>query len=176
MRKVLVPGVVALALLVAGCGDDGDDETTAAVEETTTTAAAPGGSAPSGDAGYGGGGGATTGPATVASAQSSLGNIVTDAEGRTLYLFAQDDGTTSSCYDSCATAWPPLLTSGPPTVEGDADAALVGTTERRDGTTQVTYAGRPLYLYAQDTAAGDVNGQGLGGNWFVLAPDGKPIS
>jgi predicted lipoprotein with Yx(FWY)xxD motif len=106
----------------------------------------------------GGGGGSapaavrTTGsaPATVRVANTGLGNILVDSQGRTLYLFKADTGTKSTCFGACAVAWPPLRVNGKPTVGGGAKQSLVGTTARSDGKPQVTYNGHPLYLYAAD--------------------------
>jgi predicted lipoprotein with Yx(FWY)xxD motif len=113
--------------------------------------------------------------ATIGVSESSLGQILTGEAGRTLYVFKNDSGGTSSCYDSCAQNWPPLLTQGAPQAGTGADAAMLGTTERTDGTTQVTYNGMPLYYFAPDTAAGDVNGQGVGEVWYVVSPAGAMI-
>lgn len=78
-----------------------------------------------------------------------LGTILVDGKGRTLYLFEADKSTTSTCNGGCATAWPPLLTSGSPSVGGSAKSGLLGTSKRSDGKTQVTYHGHPLYGYAE---------------------------
>ncbi len=99
-----------------------------------------------------------------------------DGQGMTLYVFDQDTGGQSSCYEACADQWPPFLTDAEPQAEGGTDPALLGTTERDDGTTQVTYGGRPLYYFAQDSQPGDPNGQGVGSAWWVIAPDGSAIT
>jgi plastocyanin len=79
------------------------------------------------------------------------------------------------CYDKCAQAWPPLLTAGAPKTGDGADAALLGTTARTDGTTQVTYNGWPLYYYVKDQKPGDVTGQDVGGVWYMLSSKGDKI-
>lgn len=112
--------------------------------------------------------------ATVQAVDSEHGTILANANGETLYVFLQDEGGESTCYDQCEQTWPPLVADGDP-VAGDGVTGELGTTERRDGSLQVTIAGSPLYTYAADTAPGDTNGQGVGGNWFVVAPDGTPI-
>jgi predicted lipoprotein with Yx(FWY)xxD motif len=115
---------------------------------------------------------------TVTTASGALGTHLTDGSGRTLYVFAPDTGTTSTCNGACASIWPPVPASGTPTASGDAKASLLGTSKRTDGTMQVTYAGHPLYTYAADTAKGDAKGQGLnvdGGLWWVVAADGSSI-
>ena len=65
-----------------------------------------------------------------------LGTYLVEADGRTLYLFEKDTGTTSTCSGACAAAWPPLVTTGAPTAGGAAEADLLGTTKREDGTTR----------------------------------------
>ena len=104
-----------------------------------------------------------------------LGKFLADGKGMTLYMFAKDTKDTSNCYDKCATAWPPLLQSDKPSVKDGVDASLLGTTTRKDGTIQVTYAGMPLYYYFEDKAAGDVTGQNSNKVWFVVAPDGLVV-
>jgi predicted lipoprotein with Yx(FWY)xxD motif len=133
-----------------------------------------------------GGGGATastspakttsTSPTSVGTAKTALGTILVDSQGRTLYLFTHDSGTTSMCSGECATAWPPLIASGATTATSGANAALLGTSKRADGTTQVTYNGHPLYRFANDRNPGETNGQGLaafGGSWFAVTVAGN---
>jgi predicted lipoprotein with Yx(FWY)xxD motif len=118
-------------------------------------------------------------PATVDVANSGLGTILVDSQGRTLYLFQADSGTASACSGACAVAWPPLRVTGTPTVGSGANASLVGTTARSDGNPQVTYNGHPVYLFIGDQKAGDTTGQGktaFGGGWFALSPAGNQIS
>jgi predicted lipoprotein with Yx(FWY)xxD motif len=124
-----------------------------------------------------------TGGATVSVSESTdFGSILVDGEGMSLYLFMADtqDSGTSTCGDDdgCATEWPPLITDGDPVAGEGVDAALLGTITRDDGSTQVTYNGWPLYLFEEDTAAGDTNGQGIdefGGLWFLVSPTGEAI-
>lgn len=116
---------------------------------------------------------ATAAAPTVAVSATDLGEILVDGEGRTLYLFLPDEQGDSTCYDDCAGNWPPLIGTAAPG-EG-ADPALIGTVPRSDGSDQVTYGGWPLYYFAADTAAGDVNGQGVGDVWFVVSPGGEPV-
>ena len=121
---------------------------------------------------------ATQSSTTVSSATSKLGRILVDSRGRTLYLFEKDKRGHSACAGACATYWPPLLTRGKPTAARAAKQALLGTTRRADGTTQVTYAGHPLYRFVQDTNPGQTSGQDLhdfGAGWYVLAPAGTKI-
>jgi predicted lipoprotein with Yx(FWY)xxD motif len=118
---------------------------------------------------------AAEGAATVAVADSPLGEILVDGEGLTLYRFLNDTEGVSNCSGECEATWPVLATEGEPQAGDGADAALLGTLEREDGTVQVTYADWPLYYFAADSAAGDTNGQGVGEVWYVVAPDGSTI-
>ena len=114
--------------------------------------------------------------ATLAAIESGLGVILTGSEGRTVYLFTNDSGSESTCYDACEERWPPLVVTGDPQAGDGVDEALLGTSQRRDGSSQVTYSGHPLYHYSGDQAAGDTNGQGVGGFWFAVTPEGEPVS
>jgi predicted lipoprotein with Yx(FWY)xxD motif len=115
-------------------------------------------------------------PATLAvTPTEKLGQVLVDGDGRTLYLFTKDTKDTTNCYDKCEQAWPPLLTIGQPTLQDGTQAALLGTTQRKDGTMQVTYNGAPLYYYFKDHAAGDTTGQGVGDVWYVVTADGQAV-
>ena len=117
--------------------------------------------------------------ATVSVENSSLGNILVDSKGRTLYLFSRDSGTTSQCDGACATNWPPLRAPAKPTAAGGAKVSLISTSARSNGAKQITYNGHPLYRFKNDTKAGDTNGEGLnafGGNWFAVSPTGQQVS
>ena len=154
--RLLAAAVVVplVALVAAGCGSS----------NTASTATA---NAAAGDF------------ATVNVAKTSLGNILVDSQGRTLYLFDKDTGTKSTCSGGCATAWPPLRTSGKPTASGGAKATLLGTTPRSDGKPQVTYNGHPLYGFQGDSKPGDTTGQGnpgFGAPWYVVSPAGNQIT
>jgi predicted lipoprotein with Yx(FWY)xxD motif len=135
-------------------------------------------------AGCGGSGGGATAAmspakATIDVAGSGLGSILVDLRGRTLYLFKKDSATMSACIGSCATAWPPLLVKGRPTVGSGATASLIGTITRTDGTTQATYNGHPLYLFIDDEKPGETSGEGVtafGAAWLVLSPAGRQIA
>jgi predicted lipoprotein with Yx(FWY)xxD motif len=151
--------VPLVALAVAGCGG-GDDSSNATAAVTPPKTAS----------------GRT---ATVGVANSGLGKILVDSQGRTLYLFKQDTGTKSTCSGECASDWPPLRTNDKPTVGRGLTASKVGTTPRSDGKAEVTYNGHPLYLFAGDKKPGDINGQGLnafGAPWYVLSPAGNQIT
>jgi predicted lipoprotein with Yx(FWY)xxD motif len=107
---------------------------------------------------------------------SGLGTVVTDQGGRTLYLFTNDTTSppASNCTGSCATAWPPAVVSG--AVPATGIGGTVGTVTRSDGARQLTLNGNPLYRYAGDSAAGQANGQGIGGSWFAISPQGRKVT
>jgi predicted lipoprotein with Yx(FWY)xxD motif len=114
----------------------------------------------------------------VKTGTASLGAILTDAKGRTLYLFEKDTGTKPACYGACAQGWPPLLTTGTPAEGAGVSMPLLGTVKRTDGTVQVTYAGHPLYYFVADAKPGDTKGEGLqafGAGWDLVSPAGKKI-
>jgi predicted lipoprotein with Yx(FWY)xxD motif len=109
---------------------------------------------------------------------AKLGRIITDAKGRTLYDFPIDKGSASVCYGACASLWPPLTTSGTPMAGPGVSSGLIGTAKRHDGSTEVTYAGHPLYYYAPDQKQGQISGQALdqfGAPWYALTPAGREI-
>ena len=117
--------------------------------------------------------------ATVGVANSSLGSILVNSGGRTLYLFKADVGDKTACTAACATAWPPLLATGKPTAGTGLTASKLGTIARSPDSRQVTYNGHPLYLFARDQKPGDVNGQGVtafGAPWYVLSQAGNEIT
>jgi predicted lipoprotein with Yx(FWY)xxD motif len=110
----------------------------------------------------------SAGVTLIATQNATLGKILTDAAGKTLYKYANDAGGVSNCTGTCAQNWPPLtITSGTPTAGAGVTGAL-GTIKRADGTTQVTYGGSPLYYFVGDTAAGDATGNGVN-NFSVVS-------
>lgn len=107
-----------------------------------------------------------------------LGTIVTDGTGRTVYVFDKDTASPSksNCDGDCAMKWPPVMAgTGAPQLDS-VDASAVGTVTRTDGSKQLTLGGLPLYLFVNDSEAGDAKGQGVGGAWWVVGPDGKKIT
>src|SRR2546430_3578566 len=109
-----------------------------------------------------------------------FGQILVDGQGRALYLFAADKTSASTCYDACATAWPPMVTDKGATTSAmhGVNASLAGTTARKDGMVQVTYNGHPLYYYEGDRPS-EVKCQGVvnfGGAWYVVDPNGNAIT
>jgi predicted lipoprotein with Yx(FWY)xxD motif len=113
---------------------------------------------------------------TIAAATSDFGTVLFDATGQAIYLFDLEATDEPRCYGACAQAWPPVLTDGDPMAGQRVDESLLGTTRREDGTTQVTYAGHPLYFYAHE-GKHEVKCHDVflnGGNWYAVQPDGNP--
>jgi len=139
---ILVLAALAAALLVAGCGGGSDSTSSTAANSEATSAESSKGTEPVTAPPN-----AEEGTTFVSLANAGdLGMVLVDSKGMTLYEFEKDKGTESTCYGGCAKFWPPLLTKGEPEPSNGADASMLGTTERKDGTMQVTYNGRPLYL------------------------------
>ena len=118
---------------------------------------------------------AAAGTEIVKVGESSLGQILVDGAGRTLYAFTPDTAGESTCYDGCAQAWPALLAEGEITVGAGLDAASFSTVARTDSGMQVKVGQWPLYYFAQDAAPGDVKGQTLQDKWYVVSPAGELI-
>lgn len=104
-----------------------------------------------------------------------FGRILVGNDGMTLYIFTKDTPDQSNCDASCMQKWPPLQTQGKPVLGAGVDDSKIGTAILSDGNLIVTYDHMPLYYFAKDTQPGDVNGQDVGGAWYVLNPDGKVI-
>jgi predicted lipoprotein with Yx(FWY)xxD motif len=107
---------------------------------------------------------------------TAVGKVLVDARGRTLYTRSIDVSRKSTCYGSCAAAWPPFLTSAKPLAGSGAKQSLLGTTRRTNGTLQVTYAGHPLYYNRQDAQPGEISAQGTASNWWLIGSSGKKIT
>ena len=167
MRKpILLPITLLLAVGALGaCGSSDDD---AGSDVATSEESSPAESSPAADD--------MTEAADLSTAETSLGTIVVDGKGMTAYYFTKDtkDSGVSACTGDCATAWPAIESaSDTPTVDGVT--GTVGTIPAADGGKQITINGMPIYTFAKDTAAGDVNGQDANGVWYVIAPDGTMI-
>lgn len=177
--KAVVLLAVVAALVIAGCGgDNGGGYGYGSPSDTGDT----GSSESSAGSGY-----SYAPPTAAPNAEKgttfvSLGNagdlglVLVDSKGYTLYDFHKDKGTESSCYGACAEGWPPLLSDGEPEPSNGAMASMLGTTERTDGTTQVTYAGHPLYTFAGDKKPGEANGNDIsafGAEWYALKGNGE---
>ena len=119
-----------------------------------------------------------TAASQVKARKTSLGMILVDSKGHTLYLFQKDKSGKSSCYTKCAANWPPYLTTGKPTAATGIKKSMLGTTKRTDGKLQVTYNHHPLYRFKFDTKAGTTRGEGanaFGGHWYAVSPKGVKI-
>jgi len=160
-RHFLLAGIGAVAVLAAAC-DSGP---------TGYGAAAPPSAAASAPAG-------PTAPASLATAGSGLGTILTDGQGRTVYLLDSDPSGRSTCAADCAAVWPPVTSTEPLAAGAGLVQAMLGSSTRSDGSTQLTYGGHPLYYFVHDSGPGTTAGQGIttfGGTWFVLDPAGNKI-
>jgi predicted lipoprotein with Yx(FWY)xxD motif len=171
-RTTYAMALLALAatLAIAGCGSSSDSSSGGAyggkgssgASDTTTAKSPPG---------------AESGAAvlTVATAPK-VGAVLVNADGFTVYDFHKDKGTVSSCYGACEAVWPPVTTEGDATAGEGATASKLGTTKRKDGTIQVTYAGHPLYTYTADKKPGEANGNDFssyGAQWYALKGNGE---
>src|SRR5262245_36039262 len=120
----------------------------------------------------------SSGGTAVKLGPSTLGRVLVDAHGKTLYIWAHDKSSKSTCNGDCAQYWPPLITKGQPQAIAGAKSNLLGTSRRTDGRIQVTYAGHPLYYFVKDTKAGQTTGEGLtgfGGRWDPISAAGKAV-
>ena len=128
--------------------------------------------------GLGGALAAQSAGAKVSLGSTSLGKILVNSGGRTLYLFEKDKNGKSACSGACAGYWPPLITTGKPVAGAGVKASLLGTTKRADGRMQVTYNHHPLYTFVMDTAKGQTKGENLdkfGAEWYVLSAAGNKV-
>jgi predicted lipoprotein with Yx(FWY)xxD motif len=154
--------VAVFAVLVGACAaQTGGGATPAASQAPAATAAASGA--------------AGTAFTVDIAHDAKLGDHLTGKDGKTLYILTKDTPGVSTCTDACAGTWPPFtLASGETVVAGTGVTGTLGTLKRPDGSMQVTYDNRPVYYFGGDSAAGDVNGQGTGGVWFVVTQAGQP--
>jgi predicted lipoprotein with Yx(FWY)xxD motif len=181
-------GLVLLAvaaIVVAGCG--GGDSTGSSYgggksssgsqsSNKENAASESGGRYGNSNSGEGKATAAETGAVVSLGNVQELGMVLVDSNGMTLYDFHKDKGGKSSCYGACAGVWPPLLTEGEAQVGNGASASMIGAVERKDGTTQVTYAGHPLYTYVGDKKPGEATGNDIddfGAEWYALQGNGE---
>ena len=156
-RLVAAGGTAAVAVLLAACGSSGSSSTTTTGAPTSTS-----------------GSPATSAPAAGVVNASTVGThgvVLVTKTGVTLYRYTPDGTGAPTCTGGCATAWPPLtVPAGTTSVTAGSGvtASDLGTVARSDGSLQVTYKKMPLYTFAGDSAAGQANGQGVGGIWFVV--------
>lgn len=197
---LLLSAVALLTLIGAACGSSSGSSstatssaaaaatpTTAAVTSTPAASSSASGTAESSEAGeYGSSASASPSgtpmtasptasmaPTVVKTAQNAtLGTILTDSSGRTLYVYKNDSMNVSNCTGACAQNWPPLTTTGTPSLASGVPGTL-GTITRGDGSKQVTYNGMPLYTFKADSNPGDTKGQGIGNVWHVATPSAQ---
>jgi predicted lipoprotein with Yx(FWY)xxD motif len=174
MRKLALIAVVlgSVALAAAGCGGS-DRKTSSQTSATGTTdqSRKAAGTTPGAKS-------TAASTTTVKVMKTRYGQILVDGRGRALYLFTRESGPTARCYGACAKGWPVFNANGNVRAGTGANRHLIGTTSRRDGTKQVTYAGHPLYYYVTDRGPGQVTCQNVdeyGGTWLVVAPAGTAI-
>jgi predicted lipoprotein with Yx(FWY)xxD motif len=167
---LLAAAVLGVAAL-SGCGGGSSSSSTTSTSTTTKTTSTPPVAKPPPNAEEG------TVFVSLGSA-AGLGQVLVDSEGHTLYAFSGDSGETPTCEAACAKAWPPLVDeNGEPEPSNGTSAARLGTVPRPDGTSQVTYAGHPLYAFGGDKQPGEANGNGsaaFGGTWTALKGSGSP--
>ncbi len=176
VRKIWAPAIalvagIACLVLVASCGSS----KSAAPAVSSATSDAPAETAATGPPG------ATPGTlpggtATIDQATLPVGTVLIDGTGFVLYAFLSDNGGASPCVDACASVWPPLTGIGIGVADGvPVTPGKFTLVKRPDGTSQVAVNGHPLYRYSGDSQQGQASGQGVGGVWFVVGPDGNPI-
>jgi predicted lipoprotein with Yx(FWY)xxD motif len=159
-RWLALAALGALGLVAAACSSG--------ASTSTTTTGGGGSTAPTS--------GSPAPAAVVLSGSTSHGTVLTNDAGMTLYRYTPDGTGTPMCTGGCASLWPPVtVPSGTAHVAGGTgiSAGNLGTVARSDGTLQVTYKGMPLYRYTGDSKAGDANGQGIVGTWFVIPASGS---
>lgn len=176
--------IVATGGLLSACGGDDSDASSAttAAAAASTTAAASGASTTATDAyGYPASPSPTTaaasatGGGTLQLGDTTLGKVLVDQAGMTLYMFTKDtQGQTSTCVDKCLAAWP-AFSAANPTAGSGVDSSKLSTVARPDGSPQIAYDGWPLYYYAEDAKPGDVTGQGSNKVWYVVDASGTPV-
>ncbi len=180
----------SLAAILAACSSTGASPSAVAPSAAAPSVAAPSvapsvaapSAAASAEASAAAASAEASAPASAATTSAlalktgALGSYIVDGDGKTLYVFLPDEAAGKpTCYDKCAGAWPALTAASVPTVGTGLDATKLTLVDRTDGTKQVMFGKYPLYYFSGDKAAGDTNGQGVGGSWFVVGADGEEI-
>jgi predicted lipoprotein with Yx(FWY)xxD motif len=162
-RLMILVAAAAVALTATACGNGTSGGTSGGTAPTATSA-----------------GTSAAAPADAVTAHTSaLGMILVDGKGMTVYHFANDTGTTSTCTASCASFWPAVPAPDPLPAALPGVTGALGSTTRSDGPKQLTVAGHPVYTFRGDSAPGQTNGQGMvlnGGLWTVVSPAGVPLT
>jgi predicted lipoprotein with Yx(FWY)xxD motif len=158
--------VSGMALLLAGCASQSGGGASPTTNAPAASQAAAGSEAPGG----------SPEAYSVDVSSGAMGSYLVGEDGKTLYLLTKDSAGNSTCTGTCATNWPPFtLDNGETVAAGSGVTGTIGTITRSDGTTQVAINGVPLYYFKGDSAAGDTNGQGVQGVWFLASPSGTPV-
>ena len=156
-KLTMISGVALLAVVAAGCGNSSSSDTTGGAASTTPV--------PSGGA--------------LSVAATSLGRVVVDSEGFTVYMLTADSPGRSTCSSDCLSTWPPVAEPSSGTPSSPDITAKVGEAQATTGSAMLTVGGWPVYTYAQDSAPGDVSGEGItsfGGTWYAIGPNGQPVT
>ena len=165
--RALATTVIASAVLLAAaaCGST-------APQPSASPAAAPGAAATKASSAS-----SRHEVSALKTASTPLGDVVTDGNGMTLYIFTKDSkDKPSTCVDACATSWPPVLAAASaPTAGSGVESSEITEIARPDGTKQIAYYGMPLYRYAKDTSPGQTAGEGVNSVWYVVNPEGSAI-
>jgi predicted lipoprotein with Yx(FWY)xxD motif len=176
MLRILATATVGAALLLAACGDDDAEESAPNTDGSQVSSPEPDGEQP-----------AKKQPRPekdqpkpgieIKLGDSQFGEMLFNRDDQAIYLFDKESSEKPECYGACAAAWPPVVTDGEPVAAGGVKRGLLGTTERKDGSTQVTYDGQPLYYYAHEDPSQVLchNVSEFGGLWLVLGPDGQAL-
>jgi predicted lipoprotein with Yx(FWY)xxD motif len=171
MARLSILALCVAAIVAAGCGSDDESSTASAAQDTATREDAA-------KATTGARKGKRAKGKRIKAIGSSYGRVIADRRGEAFYLFDRDRRGKSRCYGACARAWPPVITRGKPRAGKGVKAQLLGTTRRKNGKLQATYAGHPLYYYVDDSPGRILcqNVSEFGGLWLVVEPSGEPVT
>ncbi len=174
---------VATALVIAGCGSSNSNESGGAYggsgsSSNSTAGESSGRSYGGSESSSSGGSGSASAAVVAVGSAANVGTVLVDSNGMTLYYFQKDKKGSgkSACSGACASAWPPLTTAAAAKAMSGVQTSMLGTIKRSDGTTQVTYAGWPLYTFVEDKKPGEDNGtdsKAFGASWYPLHPNGE---
>ena len=175
MKRLLISAAapLAIAVAVAGCGSSNKSTSSSKAAAPASNAGGGAYNAPASTPSGSGSGGSTL---TIGTRSTSIGTILTAANGHTVYLFEADKGGKSSCNGACTSTWMPV--AAPASAGSGVTGSMLTTTTRSDGTKQVVYNGHPLYYFAADTAPTDTKGQGVhafGADWYEIGPTGGKV-
>lgn len=159
LARALGIGLVSAAVLAACSNSNGSASSSSSSSDSSSPSSSQSG--------------ASSSAQEIKTAKSDLGTFLVDKDGKAVYLFTKDSPGKSVCEGQCLAAWPAV--TGKVSAGAGVDASKIGTLKRSDGTTQASYGGWPLYYWVKDKKPGDITGQGVGGVWYLLNPQGKAI-